>query len=135
MRLLLSASSGEVCLQGLELCCLILTPQYFLIKLATIWNQSVEDTFVKFQGDHRDGSQVPQPTLLSGRATPQEGGSQKLQLCHWFIWLGTVKETRYHWVVSSKPAHSFLGAPGEGNPGGATPGGKPIKPDWPMRPA
>ena len=58
MRLLLSASSGEVCLQGLELCCLILIPQYFLIKLATIWNQSVEDTFVKFQGDHREGRMV-----------------------------------------------------------------------------
>ena len=31
--------------------------------------------------------------------------------------------------------HSFLGAPCDGNPGGAAPGGKPIRPDCPIRPA
>ena len=37
----------------------------------------------------------------------------------------------YHWIVP----HSFLGAPWEGKPGGAAPGGKPIRPDCPMSPA
>ena len=45
-----------------------------------------------------------------------------------------------HWFKDSVAQgkslpHSFLGAPCDGNPGGAAPGGKPIRPDWPMRPA
>lgn len=38
---------------------------------------------------------------------------------------GSSSHKAYHWIVP----HSFLGAPWEGNPGGAAPGGKPIRPD------
>ena len=44
---------------------------------------------------------------------------------------GSSSHKAYHWIVP----HSFLGAPWEGKPGGAAPGGKPIRPDCPMSPA